>query len=57
MKTIASILIALSVGILIVALVQKNSNYMSVSSVIKKHVSLFSKAPIQFCALFIVPGF
>lgn len=56
MKTIASILIALSVGILIVALVQKNSNYMSVSSVIKKHVSLFSKAPIQLCVIFIVPG-
>ena len=56
MKTIASILIALSVGILIVALVQKNSNYMSVSSVIKKQVALFSKAPIQLCAIFIVPG-
>ena len=56
MKTIASILIALSVGILIVALVQKNSNYMSVSSVMKKHVSLFSKAPVQLCAIFIVPG-
>lgn len=56
MKTIASILIALSIGILIVALVQKNSNYMSVGTVIKKHIKLFSHAPIQICAIFFVPG-
>lgn len=56
MKTIASILIALSMVILILALVQKNSNYMSVGSVVKKHFSVFLQAPIQFCAIFVVPA-
>lgn len=57
MKTIAAILIAVSFSILIIALLQKNSNYMNVSEVITKHFSTFTDAPIQFCAVFLVPAF
>lgn len=49
------ILFVISVSLIIFALIQKNSNFMDVRSIIKKHLSVFKGSPLQFFVLFIVP--
>lgn len=49
------ILFVISVSLIIIALIQKNSNFMDVRSIIKKHLSVFKGSPLQFFVLFIVP--
>lgn len=49
------ILFSISAALIIFSLIQKNSNFMDVRTIIKKHFSVFKGSPLQFIVLFVVP--
>ena len=51
------ILFSISAALIVLALIQKNSNFMDVRTIIKKHLSVFKGSPLQFMVLFVVPLF
>ena len=51
------ILFSISAALIVLALIQKNSNFMDVRTIIKKHLSVFKGSPLQFIVLFVVPLF
>ena len=51
------ILFSISAALIVFALIQKNSNFMYVRAIIKKHFSVFKGSPLQFIVLFVVPLF
>lgn len=51
------VLYVVSASLIIFALIQKNSNFMDVRAIIRKHLSVFRGSPLQRFVLFIVPFF
>lgn len=53
--SLPNILVLISIFILAVALLQRNSNFLDVRKVFSSHLKVFSESPLQFVAIFIVP--
>lgn len=53
--SLSNILIVVSIIIMAVALLQRNSNFLDVRSVFISHFKEFRDSPLQFLAIFIVP--
>lgn len=41
--------------LILVALLQKNSNFLNVRKIMRQHLSLFSKSPLQAVSIFVAP--
>lgn len=54
-KAISTILISISLILIIIALLQKNSNFLDVRSIISLHFKVFRGSPLQCTVIFGVP--
>lgn len=53
--SISGILICIGIILTVIALLQKNSNFLDVRSIISTHLRVFSGSPLQFAVIFGVP--
>lgn len=53
--SVFDILFFLGILLILVALLQKNSNFLDVRKIIRQHLSIFSKSPLQVVAIFGAP--
>ena len=53
--SVFDILFFLGIILILVALLQKNSNFLDVRKIICQHLSIFSKSPLQVVAIFGAP--
>lgn len=53
--SVFDILFFLGIILILVALLQKNSNFLDVRKIIRQHLSIFSKSPLQVVAIFGAP--
>lgn len=56
MMNIATVVVlSVCLVIIMLALFQKNSNFLNIRGVFKEHLLVLIKSPLQFCAIIIVP--
>lgn len=53
--SVFDILFFLGIILILVALLQKNSNFLDVRKIVRQHLSIFSKSPLQVVAIFGAP--
>lgn len=53
--SISAILVGLSAILILLTLIQKNSNFLDVRSIISTHLKVFSNSPFQCFVIFVVP--
>ncbi len=55
MNTATVVVLSVCLVIIVLALFQKNSNFLDIRGVFKEHLLVLTKSPLQFCAIIIVP--
>ena len=53
--SIFDILFFVGIILILVALLQKNSNFLDVRKIMRQHLSIFSKSPLQVVSIFVAP--
>lgn len=55
MNKLAIVVLSGCVAVILMALFQKNSNFLDIHSIFVDHISVLKRSPLQFCAIMVIP--